>query len=195
MWGRKALSAGCLTVLAVALVVSSAQASSLTLKSGGTAVAPGTGAQGTLRFGPCGSFTSTGTLTNNGAMVDKALFTTFENSPGGCGEGGPSAIGELKGISVSASGLMTLTGAITYRTQIPKTCEYSLTRLMGRFALPGSTSAKVSGTAKRIRSGSEHGCKGALHLTGEEASLNDLETDSRSKPKGETPLEAVSRQP
>ncbi len=176
MWGKKTLWAGCLAVLAVALVVSSAQASSLTLKSGGSAVAPGAGAQGTLRFGPCGSFTSTGTLTNNGAMVDRALFTTFENNPGGCGEGGPTAAGELKAISVSGSGLMTLTGAITYRTQLPKKCEYSLTRLTGKFALPGATSAKVSGTAKRVKSGSEHGCKGAIHLTGEEGSLNDLET-------------------
>lgn len=176
MRGIKILTASCLALLALTLVAASAQASNLVLKSGGSVVAPGSGAAGVLRFGPCGSFKSTGTLTNNHAMVDKAMFTAFENSPGGCGEGGPSAMGQLERVQVSSSGLITLSGEITYRTLLPKKCEYSLTKLKGKFPLPGTTSGEVSGTAKRVTSGSEHGCKGALHLSGEEAALDDLET-------------------
>jgi hypothetical protein len=169
----KILSASCFTLLALSVVASSAQASKLVLKSTGSAVAAGSGASGLLRFGPCGSFESTGTLMNNEAMVDTAVFTTFENSPGGCGEGGPTATGQLEGIQLNASGMITLMGTITYKTLLPKKCEYSLTRLKGKFALPGPTSAQVSGTAKRLKAGSEHGCKGALHLTGEQAALDD----------------------
>lgn len=176
MRGSRTLRAGCLALLAFVLIASTAQASHLVLRSEGAVVAPGTGAKGTLRFGPCGSFTSTGTLTSNGGMIDNATFTAFESSPGGCGEGGPTTSGELTAITVSGRGAMTLSGAITYRTQLPKKCEYTLTRLKGQLTLPGPTSATVSGTAKRVQAGSEHGCKGAIHLTGEEAALDDLAT-------------------
>lgn len=183
MRGIKVLSASALTLLALTAVAASAQASKLVLKSGGNVVAPGSGAFGTLRFGPCGSFKSTGTLSNNEKMSDKAVFTTFENSPGGCGEGGPAATGQLEQVAVTSNGMITLTGKITYTTELPKKCAYSLTKLKGRFAVPGTTSAQVSGTAKRVMSGSEHGCKGAIHLTGEEATLDDLESG--------TPFEAA----
>ncbi len=176
MRGIKILSASCLTLLAFTAIAVGAQASQLVLRSGGNVVTTGTGTFGTLRFGPCGSFKSTGTLAQNGRMADKAVFTTFENSPGGCGEGGPAATGQLEGVAVTSKGMMTLTGKIIYTTEIPQKCEYSLTKLRGTFAVPGTTSAQVSGTAKRLMSGSEHGCKGAIHLTGEEATLDDLES-------------------
>jgi hypothetical protein len=176
MRGSKTLSTICLTLAAIGLTAASAPAAGLVLKSGGSAVAAGTGTKGKLRFGPCGSFTSTGTLIDNNAMVDRAVFTTFENNPGGCGEGGPAATGQLESIQLSASGTITLTVAITYVTELPKKCEYTLARLTGKFALPGSTTATVSGTAKRVKSASEHGCKGSTHLTGEEAALDDLAT-------------------
>ncbi len=179
----KILSASFLTLLAFTAISAGAQASKLVLMSGGSAVAPGTGTFGTLRFGPCGSFKSTGALTDNEKMADKAVFTTFENSPGGCGEGGPAATGQLEQVAVTSNGMITLRGEITYTTELPKKCEYSLTKLRGSFAVPGTTSAQVSGTAKRLMSGSEHGCKGAIHLTGEEATLGDLESG--------TPFEAV----
>jgi hypothetical protein len=176
MRGIRILWVSCLVLPALTVVTASAQASKLTLKSKGNIVAPGTGASGSLRFGPCGSFKSTGTLTNNQAMVDTAVFTAFENNPGGCGEGGPSATGQLERIQVSANGMITLSGKITYTTLLPKKCEYTLTKLKGKLTLPGATAGGVSGTAKRVTAGSEHGCKGALHLTGEEAALDDLET-------------------
>ena len=159
MRGIKILSASCLALLAFTAFVATAQASKLVLKSGGSVVAPGSGAAGTLRFGPCGSFKSTGTLVNNEAMVDKAIFTSFENSPGGCGEGGPAVFGQLERVQVSSSGMMLVAGEIAYKTIVPHKCEYSLTTLKGKFTLPGSTKAEVSGTAKRVKSGSEHGSR------------------------------------
>jgi hypothetical protein len=175
MRGIKIVSACCLALLALAGVAAGAQASKLVLRSAGKIVVPGSGASGSLRFGPCGSFKSTGTLTNNGAMVDVATFTSFENSPGGCGEGGPSVTGQLERIQVSGNGLMTLTGKITYSTIVPHKCEYSITKLKGRFSLPGpTTSSEVSGTGKRV-TGSEKACKGTVHVTNEEAALDDLE--------------------
>ncbi len=176
MRGLKILSATALTLLVLTVAAAGAQASGLVLSSGGKVVTPGTGAFGTLRFGPCGSFKSTGTLSENGRMADKTVFTAFENSPGGCGEGGPTATGRLEGLAVTSKGMMTLTGKIIYTTELPNKCEYSLTKLRGTFAVPGPTSALVSGTAKRLMPGSEHGCKGAIHLTGEQATLDDLES-------------------
>ena len=176
MRGIRVLSVSCLTLLVLGASAVNAAASKLLLTSAGKVVAPGSGDVGTLRFGPCGSFKSTGTLANNGAMADKSAFTAFESNAGGCGEGGPSVGGQLEGIVVTSNGLMTLTGKFTYITELPKKCEYSLTKLMGKFPVPGTTSAQVSGTAKRVMTGSEHGCKGAIHLTGEEASLEDLES-------------------
>ena len=67
-------------------------------------------------------------------------------------------------------------GNVLLQNFLPKSGEYSLIKLKGKFARPGTTSAEVAGTAKRVKSGSEHGCKGPLHLTGEEASLEDQET-------------------
>jgi hypothetical protein len=176
MRGIKTVGASALALASLAAFATGAQATQLTLKSGGQAVPAGTAAVGTLRFGPCGQLTSTGTLMNNGAMADQATFSTFETSIGGCGEGGPIITGQLESITVSGNGMFTATGTISYKTTLMKTCEYSLTRLKGKFTIPGPTTANLAGTAKRVKAGSQHGCKGAVHLTMEEASLNDQET-------------------
>ncbi len=166
-----------MVLLALAAVATSAQAAKLVLRAGGKVVAPGSEAFGTLRFGACGSFKSSGKLTNNGAMVDGALFLSFENSPGGCGEAGPTVAGQLEQVQVSGNGLMTLTGKLTYTLTTPLKCEYTLTKLKGKFSIPGTTtSSEISGTAKRVTTGSVKGCKGALHVANEEGSLDDVET-------------------
>ena len=172
----KVLGAAILATLGFAAFATGAQSRKLTLKSGGQAVPAGTGAVGVLRFGPCGTFTSSGTLTNNEAIVDQAVFSSFETGLGGCGEGGPTVTGQLESMTASGNGMLTAKGMFSYKTSLPKSCEYSLSKLKGKFARPGTTSAEVAGTAKRVNSGSEHGCKGPLHLTGEEASLEDQET-------------------
>lgn len=150
-----------------------AKMSRLLLKSGGMAVAAGSPTEGSLRFGPCGSFASSGTLTGNDLMVDKAEFTSFEGSPGGCGEGGPSVSGKLTSIAVTANGVFDAYGELSYKTELPKKCEYALRKLSGKFKLPGQTKAEVSGVGKRVKAGSEQGCKGTLHVSGADAELDD----------------------
>ena len=170
----KTLIGGLVVVLALgALAAGGAEAkmTRLVLKSGGSAVAAGSGAAGLLKFGPCGSFASTGTLSDNEMMVDKAEFTHFEGGPGGCGEGGPTITGKLTGMDVSANGVLTAIGELNYKTSLPKACDYTLLKLSGKFTLPGRTKAGVSGVGKRVKDASEKGCKGTLHVSGAEAEL------------------------
>ncbi len=170
----KTLIGGLVVVLALgALAAGGAEAkmSRLLLKSGGKAVAAGSPAGGLLAFGPCGSFTSTGVLSGNDLMVDKAEFTKFEAGAGGCGEGGPTITGKLTGIDVSANGVLTAIGELNYKTQVPKSCDYTLMRLSGKFTVPGQTKAEVSGVGKRVKSASEKGCTGTLHVSHAQAEL------------------------
>lgn len=163
-----------------ALLAAGAQArmSKLVLKSSGSAVAAGSPAGGSLQFGPCGSFVSTGTLKDNERMLDSAEFTSFEGNPGGCGEGGPSVSGKLTSIEVSASGQFTALGHLSYDTELPARCEYALTKLTGKFALPGPTTALLSGVGKRVKAHSAKGCKGTLHVSHAEAELYDAQTSA-----------------
>ena len=132
----RVMGASILGTLGFAAFATGAQAMKLTLKSGGQAVPAGTGAVGVLRFGPCGTFTSTGILMNNEAMVDQASFSSFESSAGGCGEGGPTVSGQLESMSASGNGMLTAKGTFSYKTSVPKSCEYSLSKLKGKFPLP-----------------------------------------------------------
>jgi hypothetical protein len=167
-----------LVVALAALAAGGAQAkmSRLVLKSGGITVAAGSPAGGSLAFGPCGSLVSTGTLAGNSLMVDKAQFTSFESNAGGCGEGGPSASGKLTNIDVTANGVFTAFGEVTYRTELPHVCEYAIKKLVGRFKLPGATEARLAGTGKRVRAGSEKGCGIAVHVSEVSGELDDALT-------------------
>jgi hypothetical protein len=171
----KVLGACSIAVLASSAVTSAAQASELVLKSAGHVVAPGSAAGGRLRFGPCGTFTSTGTLASNEARVDRATFTVFEETIGGCGEGGPTISGLLESMQVTANGALSVKGMLRYKTSLPKTCEYVVTRLTGRISVPGMTMAALSGQGRRVRMGGGRGCR-PLKVSGAEATLFDLET-------------------
>jgi len=147
----------------------------LVLTVGGKAVPAGTALAGEVRFGPCGTLTSTGTLKGNDRRVDEPLFTSFENAPGGCGEGGPTIGGELKSLQVTARGQFAVEGNITYKVQLPKSCEYALAQLTGTFSLPGATEAELSGVGTRLK-GSEHGCANTLPVSKVKATLYDSAT-------------------
>ncbi len=175
----RTLTVGLAVVVALAaLGAGGAQAkmSRLVLKSGGKTVAAGSPAAGSLEFGPCGSLVSTGTLTANSLMVDKADFTSFESNGGGCGEGGPSASGELTSIDVTANGVFTAFGEVTYLTELPHFCEYVIKKLVGKFKLPGPTEATLSGTGKRVSKGSEKGCGMVVHVSDVSGELSDALT-------------------
>jgi len=175
----RTLTVGLVVVVALAaLAAGGAQASMsrLVLKSGGMTVAAGSAAGGSLKFGPCGTLVSTGTLAGNSLMVDKAPFTSFEGNAGGCGEGGPSASGKLTNIDVTANGVFTAFGEVIYRTELPHPCEYVIKKLVGRFKLPGATEASLSGSGKRVKAGSAKGCAMVVHVSEVSGKLYDALT-------------------
>lgn len=163
-----------------ALATGSAQAkmSRLVLNSGDVTVAPGTPTEGELKFGPCGTLESAGTLEGNDMMIDTAQFTSFTGNGGGCGEGGPSASGDVTSMEVSANGVFTALGEVTYLTSLPKRCDYLIKKLTGKFTIPGQTKTDLSGTGKRVKGASEKGCKGTVHVSEVEATLKDASTDT-----------------
>jgi hypothetical protein len=172
-----------LTVIG-ALAVSSGSAfaaSSLILKAGGKAAPVGTPATGVLEFGPCGTLKSSGTLTVNEQPTDIAQLPTVESEGGGgCGEGGPSATGRVTSIKATSAGHLTASGKITYSTTLPRKCVYMLTKMTGRFSIPGFTQARVAGVGVRA-AGSEPGCAEKLRVGADEeveARLYDRSTGS-----------------
>lgn len=153
----------------------SARASRLVLEVSGVAVAPGSPADVTAKLGPCGTITGAGTLAGNDRGTDRAAFTEGGSTGGGCGEAGPLFSGRVEAAHVTSAGVLTLLGEMTYITGHPGYCTYSLKKLEGTFAMPGSTAATVSGVGTRVGS-RKTGC--ALHATleGVEAKLGPTES-------------------
>lgn len=153
--------------------------SPLTLKAGGVVAAVGTPVAGVLRFGPCGTLESSGTLTANNLRKDVAELPTVEKEGnGGCGEGAPYASGQIRGIEVSAAGVLTVVGDVIYTVELPEHCVYKLKKLKGAFTIPGLTQAVVSGVGARSV-GSAKGCEKKLQVEDAEA---ELEAQSTGEP-------------
>jgi hypothetical protein len=148
----------------------------LILRAAGAVAPVGTPATGVLQFGPCGTLKSSGTLTINERPTDRAVLPTVEEQGGGgCGEGGPNAFGHISRILLTSAGHMTVVGELTYTTSLPNFCVYKLTRLTGRFKIPGSTQALVSGIGLRGE-GSDPGCTEKMRVGGGQATLYDRST-------------------
>ncbi len=121
-----------------------------------------------------GTVIAAGTLAGNDRATDRAAFTEGGSSGGGCGEGGPSFSGVIESARATSAGVLTLVGEMTYVTGQPGYCTYTVKKLEGTFAVPGSTAATVSGVGTRVGS-RRTGC--ALHakLEGVEAKLAPTE--------------------
>jgi hypothetical protein len=149
-----------------------ATAPPLVLRVGGTVAPVGTPAAGVLSFGPCGTLQSSGALITNDRATDTAELPTVESEGGGgCGEGGPNASGRISRMRMSFTGHLTVIGAITYTTELPRKCIYRLTRLKGSFAIPGPTKTVVAGVGTR-EAGSDEGCAKTQRVEHAEATLD-----------------------
>jgi hypothetical protein len=145
----------------------------LILRAAGALAPVGTPAAGVLQFGPCGTLKSSGTLTINERPTDRAALPTVEQQGGGgCGEGGPNASGQISRIVLTSAGHLTVVGELTYTTSLPNRCVYKLTRMTGRFKIPGSTQAAVSGMGLR-GAGSDPGCTEKVRVGGGQATLDE----------------------
>jgi hypothetical protein len=165
-----------LLTLGALLAGSAPAAASLVLKLGGQVAPVGTRALGVLRFGPCGTFESRGTLTVNSSRVDRARFSSTEGGGGGCGEGGPIISGSVSANKLTEAGRFVVVASLTYTTTVSGICEYTVKRLHGTFTIPGPTQASVSGMGKRT-AGSSSSCPEKTRVAGAEAKLYGLETN------------------
>lgn len=153
-----------------------ATSSKLILTAAGGYAPDGTPASGVLRFGACGTLQSSGTLTVNDRHTDQAALASVEKEGGGgCGEGGANAAGQISRMTLSAAGVMTVIGEVTYTTELPEHCVYELRKLNGTLAIPGPTESTVSGVGART-AGSAAGCARTLHVENGEAALENRST-------------------
>ncbi len=174
-WRIAAVSVALLALGLVAPGLASAASYLTTLESSGAAVAAGSPANATVRFGACGTLLASGTVTSNGKPTDALAFTAGAGSGGGCGEGGPSLEGTITGAKLNHAGQLSLSGTMTYTTGLPMPCTYTLEKLHGTVAIPGPSTASVSGTGKRV-GGPKTGCATKATLEGVEATLSPSES-------------------
>ena len=152
-----------LATVATLAVGSAPAAGSLVLKTGGQVAPVGTLTLGVLRFGPCGTFESSGSLAVNSSKVDLAKFSSTEVTIGGCGEGGPVIFGSVSANKLTETSQFVVAANLTYTTTLPEECSYALKRLHGKFTLPGPTEATVSGVGKRTAESKSRPRRAAAH--------------------------------
>jgi hypothetical protein len=139
----------------------------LLLTINGSGVPNGTSATGYLLIGSCVLF-SRGTITVNDKATDTANLPTVESAGGGgCGRGGPEASGHISSIKLTYLGVVTVSGEVTYTTSTPKKCIYKLTKLIGKFGVPGETSWVTASGTGALQTGSQAGCASKLKISGE----------------------------
>jgi hypothetical protein len=167
-----------MTLLALGAVAtgSAPAAASLVLKGGGQIAPVGTPARGELKFGPCGTFQSSGSLAVNRSKTDLARFTSTEETLGGCGEGGPIISGSVSADKLTETGMFVVVANLIYTTTLPEECSYALKRLAGKFTIPGTTNAAVSGRGRRTAT-SKSSCPETQVVRGTEAKLYDVNTN------------------
>lgn len=146
-------------VLAVALMLaaipaSGASAAVLELSHEGKAVPVGSPAAAGLSIAECVSF-SEGTVTVNGAEVDKAVFTKRASAEEPCPPG-VTETGFIKEALVSVKGTTTLKGKVTFKGKIvlkkPEGCKYKFASFKGTFTPGGFVTFSGTATGKRYKS-------------------------------------------
>jgi hypothetical protein len=171
------ISAVMLACLATALLGAASASAALVLKQGGEPAPVGTHVTGVVSFEPCGSFEATGTLTVNESTADKEKFTSTTGGGGGCAEGGPTISGFMVANKLTEGGRFIETVNLRYTTHLAEECEYQVRMLAGKFTIPGSTVAVLSGVGKRTAA-SPPSCAEKLHVGGVEAALYGLATET-----------------
>jgi hypothetical protein len=149
----------------------SAAASSLVLKAGTTVVPAGTAVFGVVKT-ECNELLFSGTLKINDQPTDEAVF----------GKTGLADFcedeyisGAVTAMRLTSLGAMTViaSGKIRIRTGMP--CVWEIRLLHGKFSIPGSVTAKVSGVGKRNSGLSAPTCPERIKMRGT-AGLHDSET-------------------
>jgi hypothetical protein len=152
---RWLLASVAVTVLAAFGSTMSAFATTpLVLKEGSVVAPEGSPASGSLEL-TCAEVVFGGSLAINNEAIDKAVFT----------EGGGTDLcegvvvrGVVKAIKVTSTGRFVVVSHLTYEVLTSGKCVYVISKLAGRFTIPGLTRSTVGGTGKLAAKRSTPGC-------------------------------------